>query len=201
MLPRGGPGGRFIRYEPPGSRDPELENEPENVRPPELDISGGLPSPSTRGNPQRITIILLIDWNVGEAGWLPDELRTGKPALASDLAGAENLILAGGQLGEGEWPAAVKFLGADAHFRSEAESPAVGETGRSIPIHRGRIHVAKKFAGIAFIPGNNGIRMPRGMTIDVSDGRFGIGNDFDRHAETKIFFVPILRLCRRDSRR
>src|SRR5215469_5799375 len=77
--------------------------------------------------------------------------------LFPNLAGANDFVLRGGQLGQSEGAAAVEFLGADAHLGTETEFAAVGEAGGSIPVDRGGIDFTEELASVLRVAGDNGV--------------------------------------------
>src|ERR1700736_4376328 len=87
----------------------------------------------------------------------------------SYLPRSDNLVLRRSQLGQRERPTTMKLLSADAHLGSEAELRAIGEAGRCVPVHRGRIDSAQEFTGIRFVARHDGVGMLCGISIDVGN--------------------------------
>src|SRR5581483_1648818 len=106
--------------------------------------------------PRRATSSLSVPW-CNFVPFMDNELP--------NLPRSDDLILRGCQLPKGKGSPAVQLLRADPHLRAESELAAIGEPGRSVPIHRCRIHQLQELLRILLAGGDDSLRMLRRITI------------------------------------
>ena len=87
----------------------------------------------------------------------------------ANLSVSVNNIFRGSQCRKSHRASCVKLLCADTDFCSETELISVCKSCRSIHIHSRRIHLVKKFLGMAVIICNDCFRMSCIITINMRD--------------------------------
>src|SRR5688572_25472862 len=105
-----------------------------------------------------MSIIALSYFHHYDRAFQPDLSRYLQPWISwvADGAIASDQPFVGSHFTQSHWSACMHFLGADTNFGTKAELCTVGESGRSIGVHRRGIDSPKELIYRVLVFGNDG---------------------------------------------
>ena len=94
----------------------------------------------------------------------------GRKQRSADLAVSVNDEFARRQCLQTHGASGMEFLRGNPDFRPEPELVAVGEPGAGVDVNRSAVHLVQEFLCIVVILRDDGLRVSRGIPVDVADG-------------------------------
>src|SRR4051812_30680646 len=112
-------------------------------------------------------------------------LRLSFAKSPADVAVAGNDVLRRGELPQPHGTAGVQLLRADADLGAEPELLAVGEPGGCIHHDGGSVHLMGEALGGVQIAGDDGLGVPRPVSVDPVDGGAEVVDDGHAHLQVE----------------